>query len=471
MSDLSLRRIVFLGYACWRVLAFSSAAQTPVVEHCDESDEVRLVQTKANLHVVRRDSSVLRGEPRVVNSTRDVAFEVAVTAEVAPDRVEAVATEVAPDPVEVWSVLATAAGAGNADSRVAENVSVTAEGHAIIPADTALLVPRAVEKVMDAPAKYLFERDAAAEVADQPAWSASNGLVEAVDADALVADTISATAGHALESEPTSSSRMCVANTGGKCRFSSCDSWRGGTTCSLGRCLCQDGLCAGADGKCHLETNELAASGFRLRNARWPEFLLHFPTHFTYMKVHHTTHQDDSELFDVYVLPGSNRTECLLSSSVDPDRVSAALTGEEGSFAATKMIGNRAIGYLGSRLMRAPKFEGVPPGSVAVMISPMERGLRGSYYTVVAGAWEVAVTRGDTGTGAYWLVEPASALDDLPLPDFDGRACTWDCGSYGSGASVVAKAWTTAVAALCLSPIVVGLVAFWIIQRHQMVGA
>jgi hypothetical protein len=43
---------------------------------------------------------------------------------------------------------------------------------------------------------------------------------------------------------------QCETNTGGLCRFSSCYSWRGATTCQSGKCLCQPGHCANSDGKC-----------------------------------------------------------------------------------------------------------------------------------------------------------------------------------------------------------------------------
>lgn len=238
------------------------------------------------------------------------------------------------------------------------------------------------------------------------------------------------------------SDATCVANTGGLCVVQNCFDWRGNTTCSSGHCLCQDSSCAGADGKCYAERNELVASGFRLRNAQWADYLLHFPIRSNAMKVHNTENRvDGSDLFDLHGLAGSNRTRFLLGSTAHPGHVSAALAG--GMVGIMKTIANKGIDKLGVKLMRAPAFEGQPSGSVAVMIAPIQEHLRHSYYTVTPSSLGVGLWPQDPGVGSYWLVEPASALKHLHLPEFDGRACRRYCGFYNSGTSTQGKSVTT----------------------------
>merc|ERR1719323_1945226 len=48
----------------------------------------------------------------------------------------------------------------------------------------------------------------------------------------------------ALRSRFGGASPACAADTGGTCRFLSCSSSRGPTSCSGGHCMCQDGSCA-----------------------------------------------------------------------------------------------------------------------------------------------------------------------------------------------------------------------------------
>lgn len=42
----------------------------------------------------------------------------------------------------------------------------------------------------------------------------------------------------------------CQNDTGGTCRFASCDAWRGDTSCVDGKCICKEGFCALDTGEC-----------------------------------------------------------------------------------------------------------------------------------------------------------------------------------------------------------------------------
>lgn len=80
----------------------------------------------------------------------------------------------------------------------------------------------------------------------------------------------------------TNNEAGCIANTGARC-ISSCHDWRGPAYCKYSRCFCNEGACAGHDDICHTEkkhmTNLVGDQKFRIRNARWPEFLLYASTH------------------------------------------------------------------------------------------------------------------------------------------------------------------------------------------------
>eukprot|EP00928_Gymnodinium_smaydae_P054723 TRINITY_DN38454_c0_g1_i1.p1 TRINITY_DN38454_c0_g1~~TRINITY_DN38454_c0_g1_i1.p1 ORF type:complete len:309 (+),score=35.32 TRINITY_DN38454_c0_g1_i1:86-1012(+) len=67
----------------------------------------------------------------------------------------------------------------------------------------------------------------------------------------------------------------CWTNSGGTCWLFGCKASRGPTDCVSHQCRCKLGYCAAQDGSCYPAANTLIASGFTLRNVRWPDYQLY----------------------------------------------------------------------------------------------------------------------------------------------------------------------------------------------------
>lgn len=253
----------------------------------------------------------------------------------------------------------------------------------------------------------------------------------------------------------------CIQHTGGTCMIQGCAAWRGPTTCSVGRCFCQEGHCAGSDGQCYEARNRLVGQHLRFRNARWPEYYLYFASVFPHSLY---VSKDPSRQGDLRLLelPGQDRSfdkEVLLSSEafsnwvaamgesddsstfdLKKDSISSLHTTLRDSSESTRSITARAVQLKGLmstpvsqltvRFVEAPRYEGQPNGTTSFMISSWKYPDR--YMMVSRASWDVAAGRHDPGVGGYWISEPPL---NMSLPRFRGEHCSFDCGSYGSGSS------------------------------------
>jgi len=115
--------------------------------------------------------------------------------------------------------------------------------------------------------------------------------------------------------------KSCWTNTGGTCNIFSCSAKRGPTNCESRQCYCQEGYCAGSDGHCYKEQNTLVASGFTIRNQKWPDSFLYTASCDPGSLYISKEPQGDKEKFFMYQLPphdGKEKTY-MLGSLAYPD--------------------------------------------------------------------------------------------------------------------------------------------------------
>jgi len=133
-------------------------------------------------------------------------------------------------------------------------------------------------------------------------------------------------------------STHCYSWTGGTCRIFDCAATRNSTCVHhWGQgffCVCPDGSCAGADGTCHTGDYQKLAHNVEIKNVKWPDQTLYFPTGMleTSMGVDQNAdgnNRDDK--FDVYMLPGqiiangAPQVEFLVTTTGQPDYVAVAI--------------------------------------------------------------------------------------------------------------------------------------------------
>lgn len=238
-----------------------------------------------------------------------------------------------------------------------------------------------------------------------------------------------------MQTRPPDATPTCVRWSGGGCNWSPCGDWRGSTSCVKGKCFCQEGFCAGVDGVCYSQENVLVAPGITLRNARWADQYMHFPGTGSVMKV---GNKDgiigESDVFDLYQLPGTNGSEFLLDSDESPNRIA----GAQGAIPQARHMSSFSARRLGVRVFAAPRYEGEPKDTRSVMIAPAG-GYERYFLAARAGRWTLGLHKGDPGPRGYWLVDPPDAFDGVELAEFDGEACAEDCGAYGSGTSTIGR--------------------------------
>merc|ERR1712232_1256237 len=103
-------------------------------------------------------------------------------------------------------------------------------------------------------------------------------------------------------------SAKCFGYTGGTCVSEGCSPERK-AECVSGKCICPG--CAGADGACHAETNKLLASGFYLKNAKYPNYKMYFQRFSAFGQMKTTkmwsSLNSEQDKFDLYEVPGLSK--------------------------------------------------------------------------------------------------------------------------------------------------------------------
>jgi len=240
----------------------------------------------------------------------------------------------------------------------------------------------------------------------------------------------------------------CVENNGGTCAFQNCYAWRGAAqTCHLARCFCTGGLCAGTDGKCHEERNELIGHRVLLRNVRWPEYYISTSHFGTELWVDWNAGRQAE--FELWRLPSggyaSDPPDFMLTSSMYQNwavRVretqSDQTSSSSSSSSSTSSSSSSSIRYkpilehttfpmeTGIQHL-ALNIERIPERPEAVMISsfmyPRE------YLYIPRMSFTLDTYHNDPGTGAYWVFDPPlpnETMDRIRI--YHGPRCTWLCG-------------------------------------------
>lgn len=212
------------------------------------------------------------------------------------------------------------------------------------------------------------------------------------------------------KSEVASGDLTCIERTGGTCAVDKCFEWRGPTQCSMAACYCSDGGCAGADGKCYQQRNELVASGFVLRNVARPSQVLYVPAMGKLLRVGEES--GDAAKWKLFRLAGGS--QFLLSSVRFPDTVAVLSDGQECSGGKE---GRSCVDAVVARTVSAtwPWQESVPTLALelvaapqgSVMIKAYQSKLAGEFYMhSPEGATEILTKAGRPGLDGYWTPEP-----------------------------------------------------------------
>jgi len=215
----------------------------------------------------------------------------------------------------------------------------------------------------------------------------------------------------------------CIPHTGGTCVVNECHAWRGATECSWGRCHCQPGYCAGADGKCHNKRYATVLPTFRLRNMRWPDMFVTVSHWNTGVLVG----ADSFSQASAFSLRQTPDGAYLISPHAYPDYAVAIERSEtctENDCDETWSPKQKGIKYGFDVQELASKFQSAPDVPNAVMISSLDHPDR--YWYVGRYSWNIGAYHGDPGTGGYWYPDPP-----LPFtpPAFTGRRCSYGCSA------------------------------------------
>jgi len=226
----------------------------------------------------------------------------------------------------------------------------------------------------------------------------------------------------------------CIENNGGTCTFQSCFAWRGSQTCHLGRCFCKGGQCAGTDGMCHDEQNEVIGTRYLLRNLRFPDYYI-TTTRFGYDLWVERGAGRQSE-FDLRKLPGSGYAtdplDFLLTPTMYPDYAVITRERSDSSDRSSSVTLDPTLEHVtfpmetGVQYL-ALNFERIPEHPETVMISSFMYP-RDHYY-IPRMSWGLDTSPDDPGTGAYWIFDPPLPNETMDrLRTYHGPRCTWFCG-------------------------------------------
>lgn len=220
----------------------------------------------------------------------------------------------------------------------------------------------------------------------------------------------------------------CFTDTGGTCMVQQCAAWRGAQCGKSWKCICPEGSCSGADGKCYRQKYE-SLGKFRIRNAKFPAYYMYVSAYWNGLYV---TEQlspqsdfmikkmpDESVimsplLFPQYVVRTEEDRQCdgdghneHCTYSYDPE-----VTYISGWFTDMSAIS-------ASLHLETINHE----GQDYVMIANADHPDR--YFDTSNFGSTINTGRGDNGLYSYWIFEPP-----LPFkpPAFRGRRCSFNCG-------------------------------------------
>lgn len=244
---------------------------------------------------------------------------------------------------------------------------------------------------------------------------------------------------------PKKQTIKCITHTGGNCLVSKCAEWRGGTTCSMGRCLCKEGFCSDVEGKCVPHEDRRVAANFTLRNARYPDLHLYISQNASEVLVAKETSQQ--MYFNLFEPPGQAEgpREYFLGSDVYANFMATITKKKEcsgniesgvscqiaaGSVAAVPIdtISTTDIMSLGVGISAAPPYEGMPNDTQSIMIESYR--FPRHFFAVSPISSTVKAVYGDGGASSYWI--PSKQLP-IPFKPYKGPLCKYDCGAYASG--------------------------------------
>lgn len=233
--------------------------------------------------------------------------------------------------------------------------------------------------------------------------------------------------------------------------------------------LCEAGLCAGADGRCHREANEAVAGGFTLVNARWPRQRLHLGP--DKLGTSASPPEGAETEFDLFALPrkaGEEQAYVLASRGGKTAAACTSIGGGGSCIAKAADVSTAEAFELGVRLAAAPWYEGAPPGAQTLTIEAA--GSPGAFFAADgaspfhAAAEALVPGRGPDevhplpvlamggptgiGVGAFWIADPPLPLQ---LPPYAGPRCILNCGAFGSGGvgQGSRRLWLVRFLALC----------------------
>jgi len=217
-------------------------------------------------------------------------------------------------------------------------------------------------------------------------------------------------------SGPTQSfsyTKQCYSFTGGVCTSRICD-YNRLSQCVSGKCVCPGG-CAGADGRCYNAGNTLVASGFTMKNVKWPNYRMYFKRVSAFNQMGTSSMPSfsfmGSDRFDLYRVPGlfKGRALYFLASHKWPEYV-LAIRATVGT--AFSPFGTYTVKLKDSSAPWKPEDIMLRVCSMVSYGKPNEIrfGSAGATHTIWAyvhsGDWDVWGAMTSPGTGGKWIADP-----------------------------------------------------------------
>ncbi|CAE7193410.1 unnamed protein product [Symbiodinium pilosum] len=212
---------------------------------------------------------------------------------------------------------------------------------------------------------------------------------------------------------PIAFTSQCYSYTGGTCTSTMCQSFQM-SQCNMGRCVCPGG-CAGADGRCYSGGNMLVASGFTLKNVKWPNYRMYFKRVSAWNQMGTSSMPSfsflGSDRFDLYRIPGlfKGRALYFLASHKWPEYV-LAVRGTLGT--AFSPFGTYTVKLKDQSTPWKPEDIMLRVCTMAGYGKPNEIriGSAGAVKTiwsyVHSGDWDVWGSISSPGTGGKWHADP-----------------------------------------------------------------
>jgi len=274
----------------------------------------------------------------------------------------------------------------------------------------------------------------------------------------------------------------CIQNTGVSCLSEKCA--ESNSECKFGQCSCKAG-CASTQGGCHPQQNLLVATGFRLRNAKWPRYYMVASTLDSQLSVASSA-MDPLAQFSLYQLPGQGKHPkgFLLVPQASPGFAASIvhtykcdeLTQQESDAVnpqakhqlPTKSDAHNTTSSKGKACQHfwntetqpmSPTWKSHPSvldAAVHLAKAPISEKngmaitIRGAgdhvnnFMFIHAGSWKVENRADDPELGGYWIPEPPLPVE---LSDFDGPPCLHACESLSAPSSMVGVGFLLALLA------------------------